>query len=141
MRRRRAAVAQRRTHRGLRGITKAIARWPIVSNGPAEHAAPRAVHEPPSGKMLGTCGPVLSDQSTCTKEAWFSCGKSVGVQLGNDLTSAWDAVVSGRSGIGPIQEFDASAFTTRFGGSIRDFGTSGLASQTRWWRIPRISFP
>jgi 3-oxoacyl-[acyl-carrier-protein] synthase II len=48
-------------------------------------------------------------------------GLGIIAPVGNDLTSAWDSVVSGRSGIGPIQEFDASAFTTRFGGSIRDF--------------------
>lgn len=29
--------------------------------------------------------------------------------------------MAGRSGIGPIQEFDVSDFSTRFGGSIRDF--------------------
>ncbi|MGI9342918.1 MAG: beta-ketoacyl-ACP synthase II [Gammaproteobacteria bacterium] len=48
-------------------------------------------------------------------------GLGIIAPVGNDLTSAWDSVVAGRSGIGPIQEFDVSAFSTRFGGSIRDF--------------------
>jgi len=48
-------------------------------------------------------------------------GLGIIAPVGNDLTSAWDSVVSGRSGIGPIQEFDVSAFSTRFGGSISDF--------------------
>ncbi len=46
--------------------------------------------------------------------------------LGNDLASSWDGVVNGRSGIGPITNFDASAFTTRIAGEVRDFDV------TRW---------
>ena len=41
--------------------------------------------------------------------------------LGNDLATNWDAIVNGRSGIGPITHFDASAFHTRFSGEVRDF--------------------
>ena len=41
--------------------------------------------------------------------------------LGNDLVSSWDAIANGRSGLGPITSFDASLFTTRIAGEIRDF--------------------
>jgi len=41
--------------------------------------------------------------------------------LGNDLASSWDGVVNGRSGIGAITHFDATAFTTRISGEVRDF--------------------
>ncbi|WP_206861079.1 beta-ketoacyl-ACP synthase II [Lysobacter changpingensis] len=41
--------------------------------------------------------------------------------LGNDVASTWDGIVNGRSGIGPITHFDASAFTTRIAGEVRDF--------------------
>lgn len=41
--------------------------------------------------------------------------------LGNDLQSNWDAVINGRSGIGPITNFDASSFTTRIAGEVRNF--------------------
>jgi 3-oxoacyl-[acyl-carrier-protein] synthase II len=44
--------------------------------------------------------------------------------VGNDLETAWQNVVAGRSGIGPITDFDVSEFSTRFGGSIRDFDAS-----------------
>ncbi|MEO7386810.1 MAG: beta-ketoacyl-ACP synthase II [Gammaproteobacteria bacterium] len=44
--------------------------------------------------------------------------------VGNDLEAAWSQVVAGRSGIGPITDFDVSQFSTRFGGSIRDFDAS-----------------
>ncbi len=41
--------------------------------------------------------------------------------LGNDVASSWDGILAGRSGIAAIEHLDLSAFTTRFGGSIRGF--------------------
>jgi len=41
--------------------------------------------------------------------------------VGSTVKSAWDTVVRGESGIGPITKFDVSAFPVRFGGSVRDF--------------------
>lgn len=41
--------------------------------------------------------------------------------VGNDVATAWDNVKAGRSGIGPITNFDASAFSTRIAGEVRDF--------------------
>lgn len=40
---------------------------------------------------------------------------------GNSVESSWDAIRNGRSGIGPIEIFDVSEFSTRFGGMVRDF--------------------
>jgi 3-oxoacyl-[acyl-carrier-protein] synthase II len=41
--------------------------------------------------------------------------------VGSTVKSAWDTIVRGQSGIGPITKFDVSAFPVRFGGSVRDF--------------------
>ena len=41
--------------------------------------------------------------------------------VGNSITAAWGNILAGRSGIGPITHFDVSAFSVRFGGSVRDF--------------------
>ncbi|MBT8138927.1 MAG: beta-ketoacyl-ACP synthase II [Gammaproteobacteria bacterium] len=41
--------------------------------------------------------------------------------LGNSVADSWSGIVAGTSGIGPITAFDASAFTTRFGGGVHDF--------------------
>jgi 3-oxoacyl-[acyl-carrier-protein] synthase II len=41
--------------------------------------------------------------------------------VGNSVAEGWSNVRNGVSGIGPIEHFDASAFTTRFSGSIRNF--------------------
>lgn len=41
--------------------------------------------------------------------------------VGNTVAQSWDAVVNGRSGIAPITHFDVSAYSTQFGGSVKDF--------------------
>ena len=41
--------------------------------------------------------------------------------VGNDLATAWGNITAGRSGIGPITNFDATAFPTRIAGEVRDF--------------------
>ena len=48
-------------------------------------------------------------------------GMGIIAPVGNDVETAWSQVVSGRSGIGPITDFDASQFSTTIGGSIRNF--------------------
>jgi 3-oxoacyl-[acyl-carrier-protein] synthase II len=39
--------------------------------------------------------------------------------VGNDVTSAWDSILSGRSGIAAVTRFDTTSFPTHFGGEIR----------------------
>jgi len=41
--------------------------------------------------------------------------------VGSTIREAWDNIVAGRSGIGPITRFDASRFPTRFGGAVAGF--------------------
>ncbi|MBS0212369.1 MAG: beta-ketoacyl-ACP synthase II [Proteobacteria bacterium] len=41
--------------------------------------------------------------------------------VGNDLASAWDNIVNGRSGIGPITHFDTTGYTTTIAGEVRGF--------------------
>lgn len=41
--------------------------------------------------------------------------------VGNDLDTFWNHLVEGRSGIAPIEAFDTSEYSCRFGGEVRDF--------------------
>jgi len=41
--------------------------------------------------------------------------------VGNDIPTAWDNVVNGRSGIGRITRFDPSALTAQIAGEVKDF--------------------
>ena len=45
-------------------------------------------------------------------------------QVGNDITGSWEALQNGKNGINPLTHFDVSRFSTRFGGSIKDFDCS-----------------
>jgi len=45
--------------------------------------------------------------------------------VGNSVPLAWDNILAGKSGIGPIGNFDVSEFPVRFGGEVRDFDVSG----------------
>jgi 3-oxoacyl-[acyl-carrier-protein] synthase II len=48
-------------------------------------------------------------------------GLGVVSPVGSTVRSAWDAILRGESGIGPVTRFDVSAFPVRFGGQVRDF--------------------
>ncbi|WP_372625158.1 beta-ketoacyl-ACP synthase II [Arsukibacterium sp.] len=41
--------------------------------------------------------------------------------LGNDVTSSWQAMQQAKSGIGFIEHFDTSAYTTKFAGLVKNF--------------------
>lgn len=41
--------------------------------------------------------------------------------VGNDVGTFWQALIAGKSGIGPLMTFDASAFDSRIAGEVKDF--------------------
>ena len=48
-------------------------------------------------------------------------GMGIVSPVGNTLDSAWANITAGRSGLGPITNFDASQFATRIAGQVKDF--------------------
>ena len=48
--------------------------------------------------------------------------------VGSTVKSAWEAILKGESGIGPITRFDVSAFPVRFGGAVRGFDVNEYIS-------------
>lgn len=48
--------------------------------------------------------------------------------LGNTVEETWSGILAGKSGINELTQFDVSAFSTRFGGSIKDFDISEYMS-------------
>ncbi|MBM3409592.1 MAG: beta-ketoacyl-ACP synthase II [Betaproteobacteria bacterium] len=48
--------------------------------------------------------------------------------VGNDIATAWENVVAGRSGIGLVTRFDASSFPTRIAGEVKGFDVSAYMS-------------
>src|SRR5436305_12446620 len=55
-------------------------------------------------------------------------GLGVVSPVGSTVQSAWDAILRGQSGIGPVTRFDVSAFPVRIGGPVRDFDVSQYIS-------------
>ncbi len=48
--------------------------------------------------------------------------------VGLDVAESWENILAGKSGIGPITHFDVSAFSTRFGGSVKGFDVTDYLS-------------
>jgi 3-oxoacyl-[acyl-carrier-protein] synthase II len=48
-------------------------------------------------------------------------GLGVVSPVGSTVKSAWDAILRGQSGIGPVTRFDVSSFPVRFGGQVQGF--------------------
>jgi 3-oxoacyl-[acyl-carrier-protein] synthase II len=46
--------------------------------------------------------------------------------LGLDVETTWEAMVAGRSGVGPITQFDPSRLTTRIAAEVKDFDPSPI---------------
>jgi 3-oxoacyl-[acyl-carrier-protein] synthase II len=55
-------------------------------------------------------------------------GLGVVSPVGNDVPSAWSALLAGRSGIGPITRFDASGLNCRIAGEVKGFDVSAVMS-------------
>ncbi len=51
-------------------------------------------------------------------------GLGIVCPVGNSVAEAWQNIVAGVSGIAPITAFDVSEFSTRFGGTIKNFDVS-----------------
>src|SRR3546814_7445158 len=60
-------------------------------------------------------------ESAMSKRRVVITGLGILSPVGNGLAARWDGIVNGRSGIGTITTFDASAFATRISGEVKGF--------------------
>lgn len=65
-------------------------------------------------------------------------GMGVVTCTGVGCDAMWESLSSGRSGITPIEHFDASAYTTRFAGYVKDFDPSGAVDPKEARRMSRF---
>jgi 3-oxoacyl-[acyl-carrier-protein] synthase II len=56
-----------------------------------------------------------------TKARVVVTGIGVISPLGKDVRTTWEGIVAGKSGAGPITQFDASEFKTQFAAEVKDF--------------------
>lgn len=70
---------------------------------------------------------VLMEQTTRQRRVVVT-GLGVISPVGIDVPSAWDAIINGRSGIGPITRFDSTAFNTHIAGEVKGFDAAKYMS-------------
>ena len=59
--------------------------------------------------------------------------------VGLTASSSWDALVNGRSGIGPITAFDASAYPVRIAGEVKGFDAKEIFGRRRANHLDRFT--
>lgn len=59
--------------------------------------------------------------------------------VGNDVSTTWRNIVAGQSGAGPITQFDASAFKTKFACEVKDFDLSLVVGKKEARRMDRFT--
>ena len=66
-------------------------------------------------------------------------GMGVISPVGNDVDSFWKSIAEGRSGIGPITRFDASAMRTRIAGEVKGYDPEDYFDRKDVRRLDRTS--
>jgi 3-oxoacyl-[acyl-carrier-protein] synthase II len=59
--------------------------------------------------------------------------------LGNDVPSTWAALLAGKSGVGPITQFDTTGFETRFAAEVKGFDGEALLGRRQSRRMDRYT--
>lgn len=59
--------------------------------------------------------------------------------LGNDITSTWENIIAGKSGIGQISKFDTQDYKTTIAGEVKDFDAKALFGRREVRRMDMVS--
>ena len=59
--------------------------------------------------------------------------------LGNDLETTWEALIAGRSGAGPITQFDATDYDVRFACEVKDYDATDYIDRKKVRRMDRFA--
>jgi 3-oxoacyl-[acyl-carrier-protein] synthase II len=59
--------------------------------------------------------------------------------IGNDVPTTWSNVIAGRSGAGPITQFDTTGYKTRFACEVKDFDVTPLVGKKEARRMDRFT--
>ncbi len=66
-------------------------------------------------------------------------GTGVVTPLGSSVEAFWDRLISGQSGIRPVERFDSTGFDVHFGGECLDFDITGVIDIKAARRMDRFS--
>ena len=92
---------------------------------------------------------LISTESPLSRRRVVVTGLGAISPIGNTVPEAWENLLAGKSGIGPITRFDASAFSSRIAGEVKNFDSLRVidgrrlikAPGTRWIEVEAYTFP
>ena len=64
-------------------------------------------------------------------------GMGVVTPLGNDVQTFWEALCSGKDGLGPITTCNLSDFVIQQGGQVKDIHATEFIPFVGWWSLGR----
>ncbi len=73
-----------------------------------------------------------------TKRRVVVTGIGMLTPLGNDVDTTWSNILAGKSGISDITRFDATAFSTRFAGEVKDFNPEDYIAKKETKKMDRF---
>jgi 3-oxoacyl-[acyl-carrier-protein] synthase II len=65
-------------------------------------------------------------------------GMGLVTPIGQTVGALWEACLSGRSGVGPITQFDASGYPTRFAAEVKDWDPAPFMDRKEARRMDRV---
>src|SRR5690606_41029641 len=66
-------------------------------------------------------------------------GRGALTPLGTGVAPFWEGLKAGRSGIGPITQFDASDYSTRIAGEVKEFDPTSYMDRKDARRMDRFA--
>jgi 3-oxoacyl-[acyl-carrier-protein] synthase II len=66
-------------------------------------------------------------------------GTGLVTSIGTDVDSTWEALLAGRSGAAPIEQFDAADFPVRFACEVKDFDATKYIDRKEVKRTDRYA--
>src|SRR5689334_14749202 len=88
----------------------------------APATVPARIHPQPCHAAAGSqAREPRASECTMSPRRVVVTGLRIVSPVGNTLATAWDSIVNGRSDVGQITHFDASAYNSRIAAEVRDF--------------------
>src|SRR3990170_270409 len=101
----------------------------------------RGAGPPPrvSGESLRTSGSEVPRMAGRNGTRVVVTGMGAITPLGNSAAEFWQGCLEGRSGIGPVTQFDATGYPARIAGEVRGFDPQDYIERRQARRMSRFS--
>ncbi|MEA3334970.1 MAG: beta-ketoacyl-ACP synthase II [Chloroflexota bacterium] len=115
-------------------VRQALANELLSMNGTVPDEAP-----PPSDEAIMAALGALAAEEQQTRRRVVVTGMGAVTPVGNTAQETWEALIEGKSGIGPVTQFDVSPYASRIGAEIKEFDPSIRIPHKEARRMARCS--